>query len=381
MNYSAILISAGMTLSLVMPTYLQAADSDADEAYKKRVELAREIKKMRAMRKELPVPPPAGLFGVYAFPEKGQFVTGINYQHYEFSGLLQGSDSVSAQQVVATAPNPFFGDPMQPATLRVAPKSAEADVIFPFVNYAINDKVAFVALAPLIKKKTVLETFNAPGTASLGTNEVNTSGLGDIKFGALYKAYNSAGNHHNVIFDAVLSAPTGSIEEEDYNLTPMNTIVKSRLAYGMQLGSGTWDALVGVAYWGKDLKWGWGLQYLGTIPLQSENSEGWRYGDKHEGTAWLSYSWEPTFASSVRLRTEQQGSIKGIDPKIYGPGLGANPDNYGGSKTEISIGANWMYSPAHNISVEYSMPVEQDRNGVQAEQDSSLMVSWRNAYF
>jgi len=381
MNYSALLVSAGITLSLVMPSSGVAAD-DADEAYKKRLALSQEIKKMRAMRKELPIPPPAGLFGVYAFPEKGQFVTGINYQNHKFVGLLQGSDSISAEEVVTTVPNRFFGGPMQPPTLRVVPQKAEADVIFPFINYAISEQVALVALAPLIKKKTVLETFAGPaGSTSLGTNTVSSDGFGDIKFGALYKLYNAADNRHNVIIDAVLSAPTGSIEEEDNNLTPMNTRVKTRLGYGMQLGSGTWDALVGVAYWGKDKKWGWGVQYLATLPLESENSEGWRYGDKHEGTAWLSYAWEPTLNGSVRLRTEQQGSIKGIDPKIYGPGLGGDPDNYGGTRTEVALGANWMYAPAHNISLEYAKPIEQDRNGVQADHDQSLMISWRNAFF
>ncbi len=385
MNYSAILVSAGIALTLAAPTQAFAA-SDAEkaaaEAFKKRVALSKEIKKMRAMRKELPIPPAAGLFGVYAFPEKGQFVTGINVQNHKFSGLLEGSDSISAQQTVLTAPNPFFGDPMQPPTLRVVPLSAEANVIFPFVNYAINNKVSLVALAPLIKKKTVLETFaGANPTMSLGTNAVTTDGLGDIKFGVLYKAYNSTNKKHNVIIDAVLSAPTGSIEEEDTQLTPMNTKMKARLAYGMQLGSGTWDALVGVAYWGKVKKIGWGAQYLGTIPLESENSEGWAYGDKHEVTTWLSYSFEAAFNGSIRLRHETQDEISGIDAKIYGPGLGANPDNYGGTRTELALGANWMYAPAHNISIEIAQPVAQDRNGVQVEHDQSLMISWRNAFF
>jgi len=165
------------------------------------------------------------------------------------------------------------------------------------------------------------------------------------------------------------------------NLTPMNTMVKSRLGYGMQLGSGTWDALVGAAYWGKAGNWGWGAQYLATIPLENENDEGWRYGDKHEGTAWVSYAWKPTLVSSLRLRHETQGKIKGIDPKIFGPGLGAQTDNYGGTKTELMVGANWMYKPARNLSVEFSKPIDQDRNGFQADHDYSLMFSWRNGFF
>lgn len=98
------------------------------------------------------------------------------------------------------------------------PKSAKADVMYPFANFAINDKVAVVVLVPLIRKETVLETFNPMGTASIGTNTVTSEGLGDIKFGAIFRAYNGEDNVHNVVIDAVLSAPTGSITEEDMQL-------------------------------------------------------------------------------------------------------------------------------------------------------------------
>ncbi|MBL7003873.1 MAG: hypothetical protein ISR69_07605 [Gammaproteobacteria bacterium] len=381
MKYKSILIATSIALTATMPMQSFAASDDSD-SYEKRLELKNYLKKMRSMRQQLPLPPAAGMFGVYAFPEEGQFVTGINLQNYQFTGLIQGENSVSAESVVTSAPNFFAGDAGQPPTLRVVPKSAEATVIFPFINYSLNKKLALVALAPLIKKETTLEVFQGGGgTTSLGTNTVKSSGLGDIKFGVLYKLYNEAENKHNVIIDAVLSAPTGDITVEDNNLTPMNTIVKSRLAYGMQLGSGTWDALVGVAYWGKEKEWGWGAQYLATIPLEDKNDEGWRYGDKKEATAWLSYEWQPTLVSSVRLRHETQGEIEGVDTEIYGAGLGANPENYGGKKMELSLGVNWMYQPARNISVEYSSPVSQDRNGVQAEQDKTIMVSWRNAFF
>jgi len=201
------------------------------------------IKDMRALRKEMPVPPEAGLFGIYHLPKKGQFVTGINVQNFKFSGLLKGSNSVSAETAIVTAPNIFFGNPGQPPTLRVVPKRAEATVLFPFMNYTVDEKFSLVALAPLIKKKTVLETFNGPGTASLGTTTVNSKGLGDINYGVLftpYKAYDDKNvRKHNVLFDFILSAPTGDIEQTDDILAPNNTMMNTRLPYGMQLGSGT----------------------------------------------------------------------------------------------------------------------------------------------
>ena len=384
MKYRVTLLSASIALACIIPTTAFAVDDDqgSSSTLEQRRALSNRIKQLRALRKKLPIPVPSGLFGIYAFPEKGQGVAGINYQHHEFDGLIEGNDSVSAETVVTSAPNRFFGDPMQPPTLRVVPKSAQADVIFPFANFAINDRFALVGLAPLIRKKTVLETFAGPvGTTSLGTNTVTSEGLGDIKFGTIFKAYNSDNYNHNVLIDAVLSAPTGSITKEDYNLTPMNTKVKTRLAYGMQLGSGTWDALLGLVYWGKQNQWGWGAQYLATIPLESENSEGWRFGDKHEGTAWVSYEWQPDLVTSVRLRGETQDKIHGIDPKIYGPGLGANPDNYGGERVEIGFGINWMPAIANNLSLEVLLPIHQDRNGVQAEHEFSLALSWRTGFF
>ncbi len=360
-----------------------ASDDDASspDSYKKREALAQKIRKMARMRRMLPLSPPAGLAGAFAFPDKGQFVTGIGLRRIEKSGLLQGSTSITTAQAAATAPNYFAGQPGQPPTLRVIPRSAEATIIYPFINYAISKELSVVASLPLIKKKTVLETFNPPGTASIGTNEVSSSGLGDAKIGLLYKLYNAPDRKHNIILDAIFSVPTGSLTETDTSLTPTNTYKETRLAYGMQLGSGTWDAILGLTYWGKSGQWGWGAQFLGTYRLESENSEGWSYGDKQSITGWLSYAPSPTLVTSLRLKTTSEDSIDGVDPKIYGPGLGANPDNYGGDRTVLAVGANWMYAPARNLGIEYAVPIDEDLNGVQLEHDSSLVISWRNAFF
>ncbi|BAS68360.1 conserved hypothetical protein [endosymbiont of Bathymodiolus septemdierum str. Myojin knoll] len=362
------------TLALATSAQTFAKYSDVDKKHMVMSE------KMKNLKKKLSIPPAAGLFGVYGLPKKGQFVIGVNYQRYEFSGLLKGSNSISAQQTALEAPNQFFGKPLQPATLRVVPKKSKADVILPFINYTISDKVSLVALVPLTKKQATLETFSgANPNVSLGTNTVESKGLGDIKLGALYKLHDS--DKHHVLVDMVLSLPTGSIKKEDIALTPANTMQSARLGYGLQLGSGTLDALLGVSYWGKDKRWGWGAQYLATIPLEDKNSEGWRYDDKHEATVWGSYAWKPSLVSSLRLRTEHQGKIKGVDSNIYGPGLGAQTSNYGGNLTEASIGMNWTYARAKNISIEYAVPISQNRNGYQAERDSTISISWRNAFF
>ncbi|CAC9582251.1 hypothetical protein BHECKSOX_1931 [Bathymodiolus heckerae thiotrophic gill symbiont] len=85
--------------------------------------------------------------------------------------------------------------------------------------------------------------------------------------------------------------------------------------------------------------------------------------------------------SSFRLRTEHQDAIHGIDSNIYAPGSDAQTANYGGKITEASVGVNYMYAPAKNISIEYITPLSQDRNGYQANKESVIAISWRNAFF
>jgi hypothetical protein len=379
MKTKNLLIAAAVALSFVAPT--QSFAEYGDDAYKKRVALSKQIKNMENMRKQLPSPPPSGLFGVYAFPEKGQYVTGVNFQQHKFSGLLQGGNSISKTDAVNIAGSNTTG--VAGNKVQVVPNSIKADVILPFINYTLDDKIALVAMAPLVEKTITLESFDMNNQGdSFGTAVVNPKGLGDVKFGALYKAYNSEDNKHNIIIDAVLSAPTGSITETGYAKNVINgALTEGRLGYGMQLGGGTWDAMVGVAYWGKEDKWGYGAQYLATIPLEDENKNGWRFGDKHELTAWGSYSWEPTLVSSFRLRTEYQDNMVGSDSNIVGAALGAQTENYGGKITEASVGVNYMYAPAKNISIEYITPLSQDRNGVQADKESAIAISWRNAFF
>ena len=383
-KYRHSLMASVLSMAAAMPGAASAEEESgyASATFEQRRALSQRIRQLRKLRKRLPVPVPSGLFGIYAFPEKGQGVAGIVYQHHEFDGLIRGSDSVSAEEVVTSAPNPFFGDPGQPPTLRVVPTEVSADVAFPFANFAVNERLAVVGLVPLVRKKTTLETFAGPtGTTSLGTTEVTSSGLGDIKFGVIYKLYDSPDYRHNLLLDAGLSAPTGNITEEDYKLTPTGAMVKSRLPYGMQLGSGTWDGILGLVYWGKEGKWGWGAQYLATFPLESENSEGWRYDDQHMLTGWVSYSWNDRWVSAVRLKGETQGEIHGIDPEIYGPGLGADPGNYGGQRVELGLSVNWMPVMGNNLGLEVLLPVHQDRNGVQPEHEFSLALSWRHGFF
>jgi len=378
MKNKSILALVGLSIMVSATSAMSASDIE------KRRALSKKIKQMAIIKSKVPQAPPASVGGINFFPKKGAFVTGVKYKNINLSGLIQGSDSISNAAATNPAngyPNQFFGQPSQPKTLRVVPVSAEAKIFLPFINYTLNDTTSLIATIPMINKKVKLETFNPPGTASVGTNTVQSKGMGDLKVGTIHRIFRSSDNKHNWLINAILSIPTGSITEEDMVLQPTGAMAKKRLAYGMQLGSGTYDAILGLVYWGKDKKLGWGAKFTSVTPLQSENDEGWRFGDKQTFTAWGSYAVNKKVTSTASINHTTQGTIEGLDPNIKGPSLGAQAGNYGGTLTEIAIGVNWKYSKGHSIGVDYATPISQDRNGLQLTRDSALTLSWNNAFF
>lgn len=76
MKFSMSLLTAATMLAIVIPTITMAEE---ESSYEERKALSNLIKTMRGVRKQLPIPVPAGLFGIYAFPETGQGVASINF--------------------------------------------------------------------------------------------------------------------------------------------------------------------------------------------------------------------------------------------------------------------------------------------------------------
>ncbi|MCU7808717.1 MAG: hypothetical protein KZQ73_12735, partial [Candidatus Thiodiazotropha sp. (ex Semelilucina semeliformis)] len=66
-------LSVSILLSCIVPINAYAGDDDADgsSTLDQRRALSNRIKQLRQLRKQLPIPVPAGLFGIYAFTERG----------------------------------------------------------------------------------------------------------------------------------------------------------------------------------------------------------------------------------------------------------------------------------------------------------------------
>ncbi len=325
---------------------------------------------------------PIGVMGDHMH-KQGEWMLSYRFMHMDMDGNRNGTDNLTPAQIATTIPNRFSAIAGQPPTLRVVPTEMSMQMHMFGAMYAPTDWLTLMGMASYLDKEMDHITYQGmAGTTELGRFTTNSKGWGDTKVGGLFRLFED--DTHHLHFNAGISLPTGSIDETDRVLAPNGMTPTMRLPYGMQLGSGTFDALPGITYTGKQNNWTWGAQYSAQIPLESENDEGYRLGDKHSVSAWGGYGWADWISTSVRFTGTTQDSIHGIDPNIVAPVQTANPDNYGGETIDLGLGVNLLGTSGiiegQRFAIEASMPLYRNLNGPQMEKDFQITAGWQYSF-
>ena len=326
---------------------------------------------------------PIGVMGDHRH-DKGEWMLSYRYMTMDMDGTRDGTDSLTPDVIATTIPNRFFGAAGQPPTLRVVPTNMQMDMHMVGAMYGFNDRITVMAMGSYHTKDMDHLTYQGGmGTAVLGGFNTKVSGIGDSSLTAIIGLDNGSNPKKQINLNLGLSLPTGSNEETGQILTPMGGTPSPRLPYPMQLGTGTYDFKPAITYSERSGKMGWGAQASARIAL-GENAEGYKYGERLEGTAWLAY--EPAYWMSLsgRLKATSQGNIDGIDSAILAPVQTADPDNYGGEDVQLLLGVNFAGQngilKGHRFALEVGVPIYRDLNGPQLETDSTITAGWQKAF-
>ena len=324
---------------------------------------------------------PIGVMGDHVH-SKGEWMVSYRLMRMHMEDNRNDTNSLSPEEIATTIPNRFFGTAGQPPALRVVPLEMTTNMHMLGGMYAPSNNVTLMAMTNYIDREMDHVTFQGgAGTTRLGSFTTKAQGFGDTKISALIGLYQN--ETHNLHLNTGISLPTGSIDEEDDVLTPMGGRPTLRMPYSMQLGSGTFDALPGVTYYGNHDRFGWGAQYTATLRM-GRNSEDYSLGNQHHISAWTSYALTPAISISGRVTGETEESIDGIDDQIVAPVQTADPDNYGGERISVSFGLNTVFRngalKGHRFAIEATIPVHQKLNGPQLERDHAIMVGWQKAF-
>ncbi len=291
---------------------------------------------------------------------EGEWMVSYRYMQMDMAGSRDGTDRVSDASVVDPAGFGFM----------VTPTEMHMDMHMFGAMYAPSNTLTLAAMLPYVDVQM------DHVTRSGAQFRTSASGVGDIALAALLTVHDAESSH--VHLNLGLSAPTGSIDEEDQTPASMGNDVQ--LPYPMQLGSGTWDLRPGLTWTGLNDSWSWGAQALGTLRM-GRNDRDYSLGDRVDVTAWAAYRATERVSISGRLALGRIKNIDGADSDLN-PGMvpTADPGRRAGTRVDALVGANALIGGAHRLSLEFGYPIHQDLNGPQLETDFVGTIGWQFSF-
>ena len=247
-----------------------------------------------------------------------------------------------------------------------APKEMQMSMHMLGIMYAFSDQLTLMMMTNYsVLSMDLVNRVNA----SFSTE---SDGLGDLSLSALIKLYNQ--NRNSIHLQAGFSVPRGSIDQKGDTPIMSNT----PLAYPMQLGSGTWDPIIGLTYLGQSstLSWGWQSRYQIRI---GENDNGYRLGDSFQTEGWgalkLSQKWSLATSLKYIKRSKIKGQYDALNPMMM-PLF--NATNSGGNQLNLGFSTNFYFPEGalknFRLGVSYEIPLSQDTNGIQMANENLLTI-------
>jgi len=172
---------------------------------------------------------------------------------------------------------------------------------------------------------------------------------------------------YNLGFTVGMSFPTGSIDES--GLMGVNGTQDVKYPYGMQLGSGTYDVILGFDYEDSRDKLAWGAEYEYTLRTGTNDNE-YTLGDKSILDGWVRWNFTNTVNGEANLQFREIGKISGADPDLN-PGMSPATDatNYGGRRIDLGVAIKYETPQMTSFGAEFTMPVYQNLYGPQMQVD------------
>ncbi|MBK1877758.1 hypothetical protein [Pelagicoccus mobilis] len=312
---------------------------------------------------------PIGVMGDHLH-KAGEFMASYRHMTMSMEGYRKGENRLTSHQVF-----------MQGFSAAATNMDMDMDM-FGFM-YAPSDNVTLMLMANHLDMEMNMEMNPHAGMGhghmDMGMGHDmhmshSTSGWGDVSLSALVRGWEK--DSHKLHWNLGISAPTGSVTEMMHmQFQP----------YGMQLGSGTWDAKIGATYSGSKDRYGWGAQALGTVRLESEGDSGFSRADALEASVWGNWLLSAPLSFSARLKYSAEGALDG---HYNGPHPHSAPNNftsnYGGDILEVLVGLNYLFTDGtlkgHRLALEYGKPVYQQLNGVGMNREDTLTLGWQYAW-
>jgi len=296
---------------------------------------------------------------------EGEMMLGYNWARNTMDQLLDNTTKLSSAQLLGNQ----YGYSVSPVSMNTTMQSFH-------LMYASSDQLTWILMAKYLNKKMKHQTTATQFTTS-------NSGWGDTVVKINYNYYHNMAKDidHQYGLTLGLSLPTGSITSTD--VIGQNSEA-SQLPYAMQLGSGTFDPIIGLSYHGVTPSLYWGAQLIQTSRVSGNNKQGYRLGNQTKLNTWLHYSLNDNLALYTQINLVYQQAISGQDKDIAAMmrtiNPMANPRLTRQKKTNIVLGLSYAFTDSlqgNLINIELDRPIYQKLAGPQLSQQQNIKLGWQ----
>ena len=326
---------------------------------------------------------PIGVMGDHMH-KKGKWMISLRIFSMEMNKNILDGNSISDQEIL-NQPNPFsdmsmmeMGSTKASNNLSVIPKKMTMKMLMLGTMYAPSDKVTLMGMAMFNDKEMSLDTYRGIMDRNyLGSFKTSSSDLSKISLSLLYNLHRKEASRWHLIFG--LEKNIGTNSKEGLALTPMNMRKNITLPYGMQPSDKALRLLGGITNIRDIENFVLGNQFLVKKSIDEKN---WNFGDEYEYNLWFQGSFNKKISYSLRLNYLDIKKISGKNMSIMAPVQTANPYNYGGKNINFGIGLNFItnFLPgmhADRLAIEYIIPIDQNKNGLQMKDDSKIIIGFQ----
>ncbi len=295
---------------------------------------------------------------------KGEFMIRYMYMFMSMDSIYSGSKTVSEDKAL----DQFM----------VTPLSMDSTKHMVMPMYGITNRLSVMMMMPYYQKSMNHKT-------RMGVEfETKSKGLGDIEviFDYAASGINVSNDDKNVSLDPIRlivsggwSHPTGSIDKRGD--TPAGSDLL--LPYPMQLGSGTFDLLIGATLLYDLEKWNLSAEFLGSLPL-GRNKEGYSVGNHIELVLDGDYQLNDSSSLSGMLKFSKFGDYDGVDNRLDPNSMPTvatkRPDLRSGERLDIGLRYNYLFSLSKSNIEEIRLYGEFTKPIYQFLDSYNLGMSW-----
>ena len=315
-------------------------------------------------------------------PETFEFRLKVSEAFMNMDGLRDGTTNLNRSDLLGM---PAMGKFM------AVPKSMDMWMTNLSAAYSFTDDFAAM-LMPMYSNKSMPMEFSSMMKMSTGVDgfTMKTDGLADTMLMGKFRLFTDDNLVPTQQLSLIIGAnlPTGSIDKK-LNNHPVSANNGRLQPFGMQLGSGTVDPIVGLTYSGSRSPVWYGLNAIYTGRWY-DNSQGYHKGQEFKydlygmyqafyntvfhlqlNGQWLGkYSDEPDDQKNNGDGHVNFNSASGFQSPLF------DPDNYGGHKLNITAGVQFQPFPLQVVELNFSAPIYQDLNGPQLKDDYRVQLTF-----